>query len=89
MPDPNELMKKLAAQAGDPQAVEKLYAALSTPEGRHTAQVISAENADDLERAAQAAQRGDMGEAARIAQKMMRSKEGASLAARIREIFGK
>ena len=88
MPDQNELLRRFAASSGDPQAVERLRQALSTPEGRRAAQIISAQNADALERAAAAAQRGDMREAARLAQSLMQTHEGAALAAHFRRIFG-
>lgn len=89
MPDQNELLRRLAAQTGDEQIVEKLRAALGTPNGRKTAQIISSQNAADLELAARAAQRGDMAEAARLAQKLMQSEGGAGLAAQLKKMFPK
>lgn len=79
MPDLNEVMRQLAANSGDAQTLQKLRAAMNTPNGRQAVKSISASNAADLERAAQAAQRGDMAEAARLAQKLMQTNEGASL----------
>ena len=61
--DQNELLRRLAAQAGG--------------------------DADELEQAAKAAQRGDMRIAAQAAQKLMQTPEGARLAAQLRHIFGK
>ena len=89
MPDQNEILRRFAAQAGGQETVEQLRAALNTPDGRKAAQVISAQHAATLERAAQAAQRGDMGEAARLAKQLMQTEEGASLAAQLKKIFGK
>lgn len=51
--------------------------------------MISSQHAATLERAAQAAQRGDMGEAARLAQQLMQTQEGAHLAQQLRQIFRK
>ena len=87
MADQNELLRRLAAQAGNPDAAARLRAALNTPDGRKAAQVISSQHATALERAAQAAQRGDMGEAARLAQQLMQTPEGAQLAQKLRQIF--
>ncbi|MDO4269965.1 MAG: hypothetical protein Q4C72_03475 [Eubacteriales bacterium] len=87
MPDQNEILRRFAAQAGNEQTIEQLRAALNTPDGRKAAQVISAQHAADLERAAAAAQRGDMGEAARLAQKLMQTHEGSNLAAQLKKMF--
>ena len=87
MPDQNEILRRLAEQAGNPQAVDQLRTALNTPDGKKAAQIISAQHAADLERAAQAAQRGDMREAAMLAQKLMQSHEGTTLAAQLKKLF--
>nr|WP_297171346.1 hypothetical protein [uncultured Agathobaculum sp.] len=89
MPDQNEILRHLAAQAGAPDAAEQLREVLRTPDGKKAAQVISSQHAAALERAAQAAQRGDMGEAARLAQQLMQTPEGANLAQKLRQIFRK
>ena len=89
MSDRNEIIRRLAEQAGSPDAVARLRAALNTPDGKKAAQVISSQHAATLERAAQAAQRGDMGEAARLAQQLMQSPEGTQLAHKLRQIFRK
>ena len=88
MPDQNELLRRFSAVSGDPQATERLREALRTPEGRRAAALISAQQADMLERAAAAAQRGDLREAAKLAQSLMQTSEGAALAAHFRRIFG-
>lgn len=87
MPDQRELLRRLAQQIGDKQTLDQLRAALNTPNGQQAAQIISNQHADDLERAAQAVQRGDMREAAMLAQKMMQTREGANLAAQLKKIF--
>lgn len=87
MPDQQELLRRLAQQIGDKQTLDQLRAALNTPNGQQAAQIISNQHADDLERAAQAVQRGDMREAAMLAQKMMQTREGANLAAQLKKIF--
>ena len=53
MPDQNEILRRLAAQAGNPNAIDQLRAALNTPDGKKAAQVISSQHAATLERAAQ------------------------------------
>ena len=78
--DQNELLRRLAAQAGGDAALERLSGALEQ---------LSAQHADELEQAAKAAQRGDMRSAAQAAQKLMQTPEGARLAAQLRHIFGK
>ena len=78
--DQNELLRRLAAQAGGDATLERLSGALGTADGRR---------ADELEQAAKAAQRGDMRSAAQAAQKLMQTPEGARLAAQLRHIFGK
>lgn len=87
MTDPNEMIQRLSAQMGKQQTLSQLQAALNTPAGTKAARVISAKHASALEHAAQAAQRGDMSEAAQLAQQLMQSQEGAQLAAQIKEIF--
>ena len=73
--DQNELLRRLAAQAGGDAALERLSGALGTADGRRAV--------------AKAAQRGDMRSAAQAAQKLMQTPEGARLAAQLRHIFGK
>lgn len=89
MPNQNDILRRIAAQAGSADALEQLQAALRTPGGQQAARIISDRHAADLERAAQAAQRGDMGEAARLAKQLMQTPEGVSLAAQLKKIFGK
>ena len=83
----NELLRRLAAQAGGDAALERLSGALGTADGRRAVEQLSAQHADEL--AAKAAQRGDMRSAAQAAQKLMQTPEGARLAAQLRHIFGK
>lgn len=85
MPDQNEILRRLAAQAGGQQMLDQLRAALNTPDGRRAAQVISTQHAADLERAAQAAKNGDMQQAARLAQQLMQTGEGSALAAQLKK----
>ena len=89
MADQNEILRRLAEQTGGAQTVEQLRAALGTPDGKRAAQVISAAHAEMLERAAQAAQRGDFREAALIAQRLMQSQEGTALASQIKKLLGR
>ena len=84
--DQNELLRRLAAQAGGDAALERLSGALGTADGRRAVEQLSAQHADELEQAAKAAQRGDMRSAAQAAQKLMQTPEGARLAAQLRHI---
>ncbi|MFR2289668.1 MAG: hypothetical protein ACLS69_07835, partial [Butyricicoccus sp.] len=74
--DQNELLRRLAAQAGGDAALERLSGALGTADGRRAVEQLSAQHADELEQAAKAAQRGDMRSAAQAAQKLMQTPEG-------------
>ena len=87
--DQNELLRRLAAQAGGDAALKRLSGALGTADGRRAVEQLSAQHADELEQAAKAAQRGDMRSAAQAAQKLMQTPECARLAAQLRHIFGK
>ena len=55
MPNQNDILRRIAAQAGSADALEQLQAALRTPDGQKAARIISDKHAADLERAAQAA----------------------------------
>lgn len=70
--DQNELLRRLAAQAGGDAALERLSGALGTADGRRAVEQLSAQHADELEQAAKAAQRGDMRSAAQAAQNSCR-----------------
>lgn len=89
MPNQEEILRRIAEQAGKTDALAQLQAALRTPDGQKAARIISDRHAADLERAAQAAQRGDMREAAMLAQKLMQSHEGTTLAAQLKKLFQK
>ena len=67
--DQNELLRRLAAQAGGDAALERLSGALGTADGRRAVEQLSAQHADELEQAAKAAQRGDMRSAAQHRQR--------------------
>ncbi len=87
MPDYNEILRRLASQTGNAQAADQLKVILSTPSGSKAAKAISSQHAMELERAAKAAEKGDMKEAARLAQSLMQTPEGAQLAAQLKNIF--
>ena len=89
MSDQNEIIRRLAEQAGSPDAVARLRAALNTPDGKKAAQVISSQHAATLERAEKAAHRGDRGESERLAQQLKQAPEGTPLAHKLRQIFRK
>ncbi len=88
MPDHNEILRSFAQKTGNAEAVDKLRAALATPSGAKAAKVISAKHAYELEKAAKAAEQGDMSEAAQLAQSLMETPEGAQLAQQLKSIFG-
>ncbi len=88
MPDHNEILRSLAMKTGNSKAVDQLKAVLSTPSGAKAAKSISAKHAYELEKAAKAAEQGDMAEAARLAQSLMQTPEGAQLAQQLKGIFG-
>ena len=54
--DQNELLRRLAAQAGGDAALERLSGALGTADGRRAVEQLSAQHADELEQAAKAAE---------------------------------
>ena len=84
--DQKELLRRLAAQVGGDAALERLTDALRTADGQRAVEQLSQHSAE-LEQAAAAAQRGDLRSAARTAQKLMQTPEGARLAAQLRQIF--
>ena len=53
--DQNELLRRLAAQAGGDAALERLSDALGTADGRRAVEQLSAQHAAELEQAAKAA----------------------------------
>lgn len=59
--DQNELLRKLAAQAGVDAALKRLSGSLCTADDKRTVEQLSAQHADKLEQAAKAAQRGTVG----------------------------
>ena len=85
--DQNELLRRLAAQAGGDAALKRLSGALGTADGRRAVEQLSAQHADELkvEKIASTLERS----AAQAAQKLMQTPEGARLAAQLRHIFGK
>lgn len=87
MPDLNDMIRQLTGQNGSAQTIDQLRQMMNTPDARRAAQAISNQNADLLERAAQAAQRGDMATTAQIASQLMQTGEGARLADQLRGLF--
>ncbi len=90
--DPKELIGTLAANAenrGARQALQGLQAAAQSPEGQRMAQQISRQTADAIERAAKAAQAGDQQRARAAVQEILRTQEGAALAAQLKKLLQK
>ncbi|HBI64801.1 MAG TPA: hypothetical protein DDX51_06755 [Clostridiales bacterium] len=70
-------------------AAARLRAALQTPEGRQAAQTILQSCGGSLENAARMAQAGDVDGAKKYVQQLMRTPEGARLAAQIQKAMGR
>lgn len=88
--DQNELLRRLAAQAGGDAALERLSGALGTADGRRAVEQLSAQHADELEQAAKAAQRGDMQQRSTGSAKTHADTRGcAACRSSCRHIFGK
>ncbi|MGN1007910.1 MAG: hypothetical protein ACI4PV_03105 [Butyricicoccus sp.] len=89
MTDANELMRRLMAQSGGQQAIEKLQRTLQAGAGQELAKQIDPATASRIERAAQAAQTGDKAAAQAVLREILATPQGAALAAQLGRIFGK
>ena len=88
--DINELMRRL--DLNDPEqraALDQLQHTLQNGAGRRMVQAISSENAQRIERAAQAAQRGDKRAAQAAVSEILSTPDGAALAAQLNRLLGK
>ncbi|MDO5784837.1 MAG: hypothetical protein Q4P20_07215 [Eubacteriales bacterium] len=90
--DMDALFHAISQQSGSPdttKAASRLQAALNTPDGRRAAQQVMQHYSGSLEQVAHMAQSGNMEGAKRSVQDLMRTPEGAQLAAQIAKMMGR
>lgn len=90
--DMDALFHAISQQSGNPdtaKAASRLQAAMNTPDGRRAAQQVMQRYSGSLEQVARMAQSGNMDGAKRSVQELMRTPEGAQLAAQIAKIMGR
>lgn len=86
------LLCNLSRQSMSPeaaQAAERIRAAMQTQQGQQTAQNILRSHSSALEQAARLAQSGDLDGAKKSIQSLMRTPEGARLAAQLSKLMGR
>ena len=71
------------------QAAERIRTAMQTQQGQQTAQNILRSHSSSLEQAARLAQSGDLEGAKKSIQSLMRTPEGARLAAQLSKLMGR
>ena len=81
MSDTNDILRKLAAQAGGEAALSALERALSSADGRRAVSSLSASHEALLRAAADRAASGDLSAARALARSLAATPEGAKLAA--------
>ncbi len=87
-----ELMQRIARESGNPDAARaagRMREALRTPEGQQAAQRVVEGHGRALERAALMAQAGYLEGAKQSVQQLLRTTEGAKLAAQLASLMGK
>lgn len=82
-----QILNQLHLQADDPR-LGALAHFLQTEQGHALTQSISPHTASRIAQAAQAAGRGDQAAARQVFQEILRTPEGAALAARLRSMLG-
>ena len=87
MSDTNDILRKLAAQAGGEAALSALERALSSADGRRAVSSLSASH-EALLRAADRAASGDLSAARALARSLAATPEGAKLADALRRSMG-
>ena len=90
--DMEELMRRISRETGNPdaaQAAGRMRDALNTPEGRRAAQKILEGHSSSLENAARMAQAGNLEGAKQSVQELLRTPDGARLAAQIAKLMGR
>lgn len=90
--DTNELMKQLKISQNDTKTaktINNLKSFMSTPQGKNLASNISEDTARQIEKAAQAMQKGDKTAASMALNQILSTSEGKNLAMQLRNIIGK
>lgn len=82
-----QLLHQLNLPQNDPR-LSALAQFLQSEQGRALAQGVSAQTAARISQAVQAAGRGDQAAAKQTVQEILRTPEGAALAARLRSMLG-
>ena len=88
--DMDALFHAISQQSGGAdakQAASRLQAALHTPDGKRAAQQVMQQYSGSLEQVAHMAQAGDMEGVKRSVQQLMRTPEGAQLAAQLSKLM--
>lgn len=88
MSDTNDILRKLAAQAGGEAALSALERALSSADGRRAVSSLSASHEALLRAAADRAVSGDLSAARALARSLAATPEGARLADALRRSMG-
>ena len=88
MSDTNDILRKLAAQAGGEAALSALERALSSADGRRAVSSLSASHEALLRAAADRAASGDLSAARALARSLAATPEGAKLAVALRRSMG-
>ena len=92
MLDAKELLHKLQMSQNDPKmqaALQNLQSAMQSAEGQRMARNISRQTAENIERAAKAAQAGNKTAAQDAVREILKTPEGAALAAQLQRLLGK
>lgn len=90
--DARKLLGKLPTGGNDPKTQEtlrRLQNAMQSAEGQRMAQAVSRQTAEGIERAARAAQAGDKRAAQDAVREILKTPEGAALAAQLQRLLGK
>ncbi len=90
--DANELMKQLKISQNDPKAAQKiknLRSFMDTAQGKNLASNISQDTAKQIEKAAEAMQKGDKTAANAALSQILSTNEGRNLAMQLKNIIGK
>lgn len=82
-----QILRQLNLPQNDPR-LHALTQFMQSEQGRALAQDVSAQTAARISQAAQAAGRGDQAAAKQAVQEILRTPEGAALAARLRSMLG-
>ncbi len=90
--DTNELIKQLKISQNDPKTmktISNLKSFMGTAQGKSLASNISQDTAKQIEKAAEAMQKGDKTAASAALSKILSTSEGKNLAMQLKNIIGK